>query len=82
MVQVGNVLLDPYRHPKNISMDAAPSSQQKGQGSSLSKKALLGAFPEVWEQQRGREAVGAGRERGPMSPSPWGITAKNPSEEE
>lgn len=58
-------------------MNATPSSQQKGQGSSPSKEALLGAFPEVWEQQGGREG---GRERGIKVPSPWGTTAKNLSE--
>lgn len=53
----------PHAPYKPFSMNASPSSQQKGQGSPSSKEALLGSFPEVWEQQGGREAVGASRER-------------------
>lgn len=50
-------------------MNAAPSSQQKGQGSSPSKEALCGAFPEAWEQQGGREA-GRGGSRSPALGAP------------
>lgn len=67
MVQVGCVLLNPHMHPKNILMNVAHSSQGF---LTLKGQTLLGPFPEVWEQQRGREAFGAGREREPRSPAP------------
>lgn len=71
MVQVGNVLLNPYLHPKNISMNATASAQ-KGQGSSPQRRhcsVRIGSSTE-----RGRLLGQAGR--GDQGPQPLGHHSK------
>lgn len=70
-VQVGNVLLNPYLHPKNISMNATASAQ-KGQGSSPQRRhcsVRIGSSTE-----RGRLLGQAGR--GDQGPQPLGHHSK------
>lgn len=77
MVQVGCVLLNPHMHPKNTLVNAAHSSQ----GLLTLKGDTAWCFPCGLGAAK-REGGCWGRQgEGTKVSRPWGITAKNPSEE-